>query len=266
MLIFPNIDPVFFHIGPLAVHWYGMMYLFAFATLWVLARWRVSHYQLDWTNEQISDLVFFCALGAVLGGRLGYMIFYQTETLFHQPLSLLYIWQGGMSFHGGLLGVLLAIYLFAKKAKKYFFDITDFIAPLVPVGLGFGRLGNFINGELWGRVTEVPWAIVFPHVDSFPRHPSQLYELGLEGVFLCLVLWHYSSKPRPSKATSGLFLLLYGLCRFTVEFFREPDRGLGYIAFDWLTMGQLLSLPMILLGALLLGLAYCHRTNIIKTT
>lgn len=266
MLIFPKIDPVLFQIGPLAVHWYGMMYLFAFGTAWGLARWRTARYELPWTKEQISDLVFYCALGAVLGGRIGYMVFYQTATLLHDPLTLFYIWHGGMSFHGGLLGVLLAIGLFARKAKKPFFEVTDFIVPMVPVGLGFGRLGNFINGELWGRVTEVPWAFVFPHVDRLPRHPSQLYELCLEGVFLFIVLWCYAAKPRPVKATSGLFLLLYGVCRFLVEFFREPDKGLGFIAFDWMSMGQLLSLPMIMIGGAIMGLAYCYKPKLIKTT
>lgn len=256
MFIYPKIDPVLLSIGPLKVHWYGVMYLLAFVSAWGLARWRVKVYQLAWTRDQISDLIFFGAVGVVLGGRVGYMVFYQFTSLIHHPLSLIYIWQGGMSFHGGLLGVICAIYFFSRKVNKTLFEVTDFIAPLVPLGLAFGRLGNFINGELWGRVTDVPWALVFPHVDAFPRHPSQLYEFLLEGVFLFIAMWWYARKPRPEKAVSGMFLILYGLVRIVVEFFREPDVGLDFVAFGWVTMGQLLSLPMILIGGLFLFLAY----------
>jgi phosphatidylglycerol:prolipoprotein diacylglycerol transferase len=266
MLTYPNIDPVLFHLGPLSVHWYGVMYLFAFASAWGLARWRVAHYHLPWLPEQISDLIFYGALGVVVGGRLGYMLFYQSAGLIAHPLSLFYVWQGGMSFHGGLLGVALAIFIFSKKNKKSFFEVTDFVSPLVPIGLAFGRLGNFINGELWGRVTDVPWAFVFPHVDSYPRHPSQLYEFLTEGVLLFIALWLYARKTRPPKALSGMFLLLYGIFRFSVEFFREPDVGLNFVAFDWMTMGQVLSFPMILIGLLMMALAYQNERNQAKAT
>lgn len=251
MLIFPNINPIAFSIGPLHVHWYGLMYLFGFISAWLLAQWRVKHYHLHWTAEQISDLIFFAAIGVILGGRIGYMLFYNMHELIHQPWMLFKIWQGGMSFHGGLLGVLIALILFSRKIKKPFWEVSDFVMPLVPFGLLAGRLGNFINGELWGRVTDVPWGMVFPHVDAQPRHPSQLYELGLEGVILFIVVWWYASKKRPAGCVTGVFLMGYAVCRFVVEFFREPDLQLGYIAFDWLTMGQLLSIPMLLVGLFL---------------
>lgn len=248
MLTFPLIDPVAFSLGPLKVHWYGLMYLFGFVAAWLLARWRVKHYQLDWTNEQVSDLIFYAALGVILGGRIGYMVFYGTEHLLANPLSLFKLWEGGMSFHGGLLGVAIAVALYARRIKKPFFEVTDFIAPLVPLGLAAGRAGNFINGELWGRVTDVPWAMIFPNSGGLPRHPSQLYELLLEGVLLFIVVWYYARKKRPAGCVSAIFLITYALCRLFVEFFREPDVQLGFLAFDWLTMGQLLSIPMLLAG------------------
>ena len=248
MIIYPSIDPVAFQIGPLKVHWYGLMYLLGFFSAWALLRYRANSLQLDWSHEQISDIVFYAAIGVVLGGRLGYMLFYSTSTLFTRPWVLLEVWQGGMSFHGGLLGVLIALLLYAKHLGRSFFELTDFIAPVVPIGLGAGRVGNFINGELWGRVSDVPWAMVFPHVDAYPRHPSVIYEFLLEGVLLFTILWWYSSKPRARRAVSGMFLLCYGLFRCFIEFFRQPDPQLGYLAFNWLTMGQLLSLPMIGFG------------------
>ncbi len=251
MLIYPDINPVAFSLGQLKVHWYGIMYLLAFTSAWLLAQWRVKHYGQDWTYEQVGDLIFFGAMGVILGGRIGYMLFYNTRELISQPLSLLKIWQGGMSFHGGLLGVLVATILFAHKVKKPFWAVADFIAPLVPLGLACGRLGNFINGELWGRVTDVPWGMIFPHVDNQPRHPSQLYEFGLEGVILFIVIWWYAAKPRPAGCVSGVFLIGYALCRLLAECFREPDPQLGYIAFHCLTMGQLLSIPMLLAGIFL---------------
>lgn len=251
MLIFPNIDPVAFSLGPIKIHWYGLMYLMGFLAAWLLACWRVKHYQLNWTKEQVGDLIFYAALGVIIGGRLGYMFFYNGPQLLQSPWSLFKIWEGGMSFHGGLLGVLLAIWLFAKRFGKTFWEVGDFVVPLVPLGLGAGRLGNFINGELWGRVTDVPWAMVFPHVDGQPRHPSQLYELGLEGIGLFILVWWYASKPRKPGSVSAIFLMGYAVCRVIVECFRQPDVPLGFVAFGWLTMGQLLSIPMFLLGFLL---------------
>lgn len=248
MIVFPNINPIAFSLGPIQVHWYGLMYLLGFALAWVLAQWRAKHYKLAWTSEQIGDLIFYSALGVIIGGRLGYMLFYNTHQLFTQPLILLKLWEGGMSFHGGLLGVAIAMGLFARKIKKPFFEVTDFLAPLVPLGLAAGRAGNFINGELWGRVTDVPWAMVFPNSDGQPRHPSQLYELGLEGLTLFIFIWWYAAKPRPVGRVSAMFLIGYALCRLIAECFREPDAQLGFIAFDWLTMGQLLSIPMLLVG------------------
>jgi phosphatidylglycerol:prolipoprotein diacylglycerol transferase len=251
MLTFPNINPVAFSIGPLQVHWYGLMYLFGFISAWGLAHWRVKHYKLAWTSEQIGDLIFFLALGVIIGGRLGYMLFYNTHQLFTQPWSLFKLWEGGMSFHGGLLGVFIALLFFAKKVNKRLWEVTDFVVPLVPLGLAAGRIGNFINGELWGRVTNVPWAMIFPHADNQPRHPSQLYEFGLEGIILFIIVWWYAAKPRPAGCVSAIFLMSYAVCRFIIEFFREPDYQLGFIAFNWVTMGQLLSIPMLLAGLLL---------------
>ena len=248
MLQFPYINPVAFSLGPIQVHWYGLMYLIGFVSAWLLAHWRMKHYKLDWTSEQISDLIFYAALGVIIGGRCGYMLFYNFPELLHAPLSLFKIWEGGMSFHGGLLGVLVALWIFARKYKKAFWEVGDFIAPLVPIGLGAGRIGNFINGELWGRVTDVPWGMVYSHVDNQPRHPSELYEFGLEGICLFLLVWYYARKPRPAGCVSAVFLIGYAVCRLIAECFRQPDQQLGYIAFGWLTMGQILSIPMLLLG------------------
>jgi phosphatidylglycerol---prolipoprotein diacylglyceryl transferase len=248
MFIYPYINPVAFSLGPIQVHWYGLMYLVGFVSAWLLAHWRMKHYQLNWTSEQISDLIFYAALGVIIGGRVGYMLFYNLPELLQAPWSLFKIWQGGMSFHGGLLGVLLALWLFTRRYQKSFWEVGDFVAPLVPLGLGAGRIGNFINGELWGRVTDVPWAMVYPHVDEQPRHPSELYEFGLEGVALFILVWCYARKPRPVGRVSAVFLIGYAACRLIAECFRQPDPQLGYIAFGWLTMGQILSLPMLLLG------------------
>jgi len=270
MLTYPDIDPVAFAIGPLKVHWYGLMYLVGFAAAWLLGRWRASRPGSAWTAEMVDDLVFYSVIGVIAGGRLGYMLFYGFDQILANPLNLLKVWEGGMSFHGGLIGVILALWLFARKRGMRFFEAGDFAAPLVPIGLLTGRIGNFINGELWGHATTVPWGMRLP-CDQFPAycvglpldaqwtlplHPSQLYEATLEGLVLFLVLWWFSSRPRPTMAVSGLFLLLYGVFRFSVELVRQPDAHLGYLAFDWLTMGQILSLPMIIFGALLVGLAY----------
>lgn len=251
MLAFPHIDPVAFSLGPVRVHWYGLMYLLGFIAAWLLAVWRVKRFRLDWSKEQIGDLIFFGALGVILGGRLGYMLFYSTDSFWQDPWHILKIWQGGMSFHGGLIGVIIALWFFAKKTGKTLFEVTDFTAPLVPLGLAAGRMGNFINGELWGRPGDVPWAMVFEHADNQPRHPSQLYELGLEGIVLFIVVWWYAARPRPAGCVSAVFLMGYALSRFLVEFFREPDVQIGYLAYGWLTMGQLLSLPMLLVGLIL---------------
>jgi phosphatidylglycerol---prolipoprotein diacylglyceryl transferase len=248
---YPDIDPVAFSLGPLAVRWYGLMFLGAFLAAWALARLRASRGQGPLAPGQVDDLIFYGALGVIVGGRVGSVLFYNFATFLSDPLMLFRLWEGGMSFHGGLLGVIFAMWLYGRRLGVGFFALTDFVAPLVPVGLGLGRLGNFINGELWGKVTsaEFPLSVVYGGV---PRHPSQLYQAALEGLVLFVILWLYSSRPRPVMSVSGLFLVCYGVFRFAVEFVRLPDAWLGYLAFGWLTMGQLLSLPMILLGAWLL--------------
>jgi len=251
MLNHPQFDPIAFQIGPLAVHWYGLMYLLGFALAWWLGRWRIRHGLSNLTQRQLEDLIFYCVLGIVLGGRLGYAMFYQTGYYLSNPLSLLYLWQGGMSFHGGLLGVLAALWLFARRQDKTFLEIGDTVAPLVPLGLAAGRLGNFINGELWGRATSLPWGMVFPQSGSLlARHPSQLYQMALEGVLLFVLLWVFARKPRPVGQISGLFLMGYGCLRFLVEYTREPDAFLGLLAAG-LSMGQWLSLPMLVVGAVI---------------
>jgi phosphatidylglycerol:prolipoprotein diacylglycerol transferase len=256
MLTYPNIDPVALQIGPLKIHWYGIMYLVAFGAAWWLGTLRAKKPNSGWTAEQIADVVFYGAMGTVLGGRIGYTLFYGFEKFAHDPLSIFRVWEGGMSFHGGLMGVLVAMWLFGRKHKRHFFDITDFIAPLVPVGIAAVRFANFINGELWGKVTDLPWGMVFPTGGPLPRHPSQLYEMFLEGIVLFIIVWFFSAKPRPRMAVSGVFALGYGCFRFLVEFIREPDAQLGYLAFGWVTMGQILSTPLIILGVALLWLAY----------
>jgi len=259
VLHYPDIDPVAVHLGPLKIHWYGLMYLLGFAAAWWLGRRRLRLFP-QLSAQDLSDLVFYAALGVILGGRLGYILFYDFGAYLAEPLNMLKVWQGGMSFHGGLIGVITAMALFAHRRGRRFFEIADFTAPLIPLGLGAGRLGNFINGELWGRVTDVPWAMVFPdpRAGGLPRHPSQLYEMLLEGVLLFVVLWLYARKPRPTMAVSALFLLGYGSFRFLVEFARTPDEQLGFLAGGWLTMGQLLCLPMLAAGAVLWWLAHRH--------
>ncbi|MAY15422.1 MULTISPECIES: prolipoprotein diacylglyceryl transferase [Oceanospirillaceae] len=259
MLTYPDIDPVAVAIGPLKIHWYGLMYLLAFASAWGLANYRARRPGSGWTPEQVSDLIFYGAMGVILGGRCGYVLLYNFPQFLQDPLWLLRVWEGGMSFHGGLLGVMAALAWFGHKYQKNFFDVADFVAPLVPVGLMFGRFGNFIGGELWGRVADpahVPWAMVFPRAGELPRHPSQLYQAALEGFLLFVILWFYSSRPRPQKAVSAMFLIGYGLFRTIAEFFREPDAHIGFDLFGWMSRGQLLSLPMIVIGIILLVIAY----------
>lgn len=260
MVTYPNIDPVALQIGPLAIHWYGLMYLAGFACAWWLGQRRAARADLGWSKDQVGDLIFYSALGAVLGGRLGYVLFYDLSTYLAEPLKIFKVWEGGMAFHGGLLGVMVALVLFSRKYRRAFFDTADFLVPLVPIGLGLGRIGNFINGELWGKVSDVPWAMVFPHGGDLPRHPSQLYQAFLEGAVLFAIVWWFARKPRPRMAISGVFLLGYGVFRFAVEFVRMPDEHLGYLALEWLTMGQILSLPMLLGGAILLILAYRRKS------
>ena len=253
-MIYPTIDPVALSLGPIQIHWYGLMYLLGFAGAWWLGRVRAERY--GWTVTEVEDLLFYGAIGVIVGGRVGYALFYDFPALIDNPLNLFKVWQGGMSFHGGLLGVLVAFGFFARTTGKSYFAISDFIAPMVPIGLFFGRIGNFINGELWGKVSDVPWAMVFPTGGPLARHPSQLYEAALEGVLLFLILWLYSAKPKPAGAVSGLFLLGYGFFRFMVELVRIPDQQYGYLLLDWITMGQILSLPMIVLGLFLTMWAY----------
>ncbi|QKX16203.1 prolipoprotein diacylglyceryl transferase [Microbulbifer sp. YPW1] len=256
MLTYPEIDPVAVAIGPLKIHWYGLMYLAGFAAAWWLAMRRAEKPWSPVIKSEVEDLILFCALGVVIGGRLGYMFFYNFSELVAHPLSLFKVWEGGMSFHGGLIGVMIAATIYARKIGTTFPALIDFVAPLVPIGLGLGRLGNFIGQELWGRETDVPWGMVFPRdPEHLVRHPSQLYQAFLEGLVLFVVLWIFSSKPRPRLAVGGLFILLYGCFRFIVEFVRQPDIGID-VMFGWMTRGQLLSLPMIACGIILLIWSY----------
>ena len=273
MVYLHTIDPIALRLGPLQVHWYGIMYLLGFLVAWWLGRQRIRQGRLPGVDANgFGDLLFNCMLGVILGGRIGYVLFYAFPEFVANPLMLVRIWEGGMSFHGGLLGVLAASWWWSRKHKLHYFDTVDFVAPLVPAGLGFGRLGNYIGGELWGKYTGGGRGVIFPHaeptlsgvnpallqtqaasgsLDMLARHPSQLYQALLEGLVLFLVLWIASRRPRPRYTIAGLFALLYGCFRFMVEFVRVPDAQMGdggYLAFGWLTMGQLLSLPLILLG------------------
>ncbi|USD64878.1 prolipoprotein diacylglyceryl transferase [Vibrio sp. SCSIO 43136] len=254
-ITFPTIDPVIFEIGPVALRWYGLMYLVGFAFALWLANRRADQPNSGWTREQVSDLLFAGFLGVVIGGRVGYVLFYHFDLFLADPLYLFKVWTGGMSFHGGLIGVITAMFWYAYRNKRTFFGVADFVAPLVPFGLGMGRVGNFMNDELWGRVTDVPWAVMFPSGGYLPRHPSQLYEAVLEGIVLFLILNWFIKRPRPAGAVSGLFLAGYGIFRFIVEYFREPDAHLGLFG-DFISMGQILSLPMVIGGALMVAWAY----------
>jgi len=257
MLPFPQIDPVAVSLGPLQIHWYAITYIAGFGAAWALGCYRAKQPGSTWTPNQVTDLVVNAALGVILGGRIGYMLFYQFGTLLDNPLELFKLWQGGMSFHGGFLGVCAAVWLFARSTKKSLFEVGDFTAPLAPLGLAFGRLGNFINGELWGRAGDVPWSFIFPgDPNRIPRHPSQLYQFALEGITLFVILWFYSAKPRPHFVVTGAFCLGYGVFRTAAEFFREPDAHLGFVALDWVTRGQQLSIPMVVAGLVILYGAY----------
>jgi phosphatidylglycerol:prolipoprotein diacylglycerol transferase len=262
MLLHPQFDPVAFSLGPLSVRWYGLMYLVAFVQFILLGRYRIRRNGGPLSVEQLDDLLFYGVLGVIIGGRLGQVLFYEPGYYLGHPLEVLAVWKGGMSFHGGFLGVLAAMALWSRKHRVAWFDVTDFIAPLVPLGLAAGRLGNFINGELWGRVAspDLPWAMAFPQSgDLLPRHPSQLYHVGLEGLALFAILWLYSSRPRPRAAVSGVFLIGYGGLRFITEFFREPDHGIFGLSYS-ISMGQWLSLPMVVIGIAMVLMAYRRKS------
>ncbi len=259
MLQFPNFDPVAIRLGPLAIHWYGLMYLMGFGSAWLLGRWRISHGKTRLSLKDLEDIIFYGVLGVIAGGRLGYVIFYKPSYYAAHPQEIFYLWEGGMSFHGGLLGVLAMVTWLAWSRKYKWFEVSDFVAPLIPLGLAAGRMGNFINGELWGRPSTWPWAMVFPQSgDGIARHPSQLYQLGLEGLLLFGLLWWFANKPRPTGQISAVFLMGYGFFRFIAEYAREPDDFLGLLM-GGLSMGQLLSLPMILAGAVLFK--FCRGKN-----
>ncbi len=263
MLRYPHIDPIAVSLGPVRIHWYGVMYLLGFAAAWWLARHRAAQRNSTWQAPDVDDLLFYAMLGVILGGRIGYVLFYGLPLWRADWLYPLKIWQGGMSFHGGMLGVIVAIAIYARQRHRSVGDVFDFTVPLPALGLFFGRIGNFINGELWGRPTDGPWGMLVPDPNGGPavaRHPSQLYEATLEGLVLFTIMWLYTRRPRPRYAPSALFLICYSVARIVVEFVREPDAQIGYLAGGWLTMGQLLSLPMLLLGIAMMIGAYRVRT------
>ena len=267
MLNYPVIDPVLISLGPLKVHWYGVMYLVGFLAAWLLARSRSQRAWSPVRKDQVEDLVVYAAFGVILGGRCGYVLFYNFDKWVADPLWLFRLWEGGMAFHGGLLGVIVAMALYARRIGQPFLKVTDFVAPLVPIGLGLGRVGNFIGQELWGRPTQLPVGMIFPRdPDQLARHPSQLYQVALEGLALFCILWWFSRQPRPTAAVSGLFLVFYGTFRFVVEFAREPDSHIGFDFFGWLTRGQTLSAPMVVAGLIFIFWAYRQHRQALKVT
>jgi phosphatidylglycerol:prolipoprotein diacylglycerol transferase len=245
MLTYPDIDPVALAIGPVKVHWYGLMYVVGFIAGWWLARRHAAHPRSTWRPVDVDDVIFFAAVGVIAGGRLGWIFVYGFDALLADPFAIVRVWEGGMSFHGGLIGVMIAVAVFARRRGRRVADVFDFMAPLPALGLFAGRIGNFINGELWGKPTDQPWGML---VNGKVLHPSQLYEAAFEGIVLFAILWWFTSKPRLRLAPAGLFLTLYAIFRFAVEFVRVPDEHIGYLAFGWLTMGQLLSLPVLAAG------------------
>lgn len=256
MLPFPKIDPVIISIGPLKLRWYGLMYAIGFLMFWWIGRTHARKKHTAVQPNEVGDILFYGMIGVIVGGRVGSVLFYNFSYFLENPLYLFKVWEGGMSFHGGLIGVIIAYWIYQRSKGYGFLRLCDFVAPMVPIGLGAGRIGNFINGELWGRPTDLPWGMVFPQADELARHPSQLYQAFLEGLVLFVVLWIFAKKPRPIGSVAGLFVLLYGVFRFVVEFVRQPDEHLSFIAFGWLTMGQLLTVPMIAVGLVTLWLAY----------
>lgn len=255
-----NIDPIFLSFGLFQIHWYGMMYIFAFFAGWGIARYFTAKPYANFTKHDVEDLITYIILGVILGGRIGYILFYDLPYYCEHPMDIFKIWQGGMSFHGGFTGVLLATLYWAHKNKKDYIELTDFIAPCVPIGLFFGRIGNFINGELWGKESTLPWAVIFPSGGNVPRHPSQLYEAGLEGLVLFLVLFFIAQKNPPKGFLSAIFCIGYALARSFVEFYRIPDPQYGYFL-GFITMGQILCLPMFLIGVILLYLSKKWKAN-----
>ncbi|RDH81676.1 MAG: prolipoprotein diacylglyceryl transferase [endosymbiont of Galathealinum brachiosum] len=262
MILYPTIDPVALDLGFAQIHWYGLTYLLAFLSAWAVGNYRAKQPNSGWTKDQVSDVLFYGALGVILGGRIGYIFFYNFDKFIENPVIIFRIWEGGMSFHGGMLGVFLGLYLFGRKTGRTFFQVSDFIAVMVPLGLGFGRIGNFINKELWGRPVDsaLPWAIDYG--DKIARHPSSLYQALTEGVILFLILFIYSRKPRPIMAVSGVFMISYGMLRFITEFFRTPDAHLGFVMFDWMSKGQQLSIPMVIFGLTILIMSYKKQSNL----
>jgi phosphatidylglycerol---prolipoprotein diacylglyceryl transferase len=280
MLTYPAIDPIILSLGPLAIRWYGLMYVIGFAAAWWLARRRAAQPGSTWKPTDVDDVIFFAAIGVILGGRLGWILFYGGEQAIDDPLTIVRIWEGGMSFHGGLIGGIIAVWVFARRRERRLADVLDFLAPLPGIGILAGRIGNFINGELWGKPTSAPWgftvdpALVHPVQAAEAQrlcerfsidpcvlhvHASQLYEGLLEGLALFVILWWFTSRPRPRLAPTGLFLICYGIFRFAVEFVRVPDEDRGYLLFDWVTMGQILSTPMVIAGVFLMWVSYRRR-------
>ena len=252
-----DFDPVAFTVFGWGIHWYGLMYLLAFIGAWLLGRYRAKQPGSSWTVLQVDDLIFYAGVGVVVGGRIGYTLFYNFPVFIKDPMVMLRVWEGGMSFHGGLLGVLFALWLFKRRFDKRYFEVVDFFAPLVPFGIFTGRMGNFINGELWGKPTDLPWGMIFPNANDggLLRHPNPLYEAFLEGILLFTILWIFSAKPRPMMAVSGLFAICYGVFRFAIEFVRVPDAHIGYLVGGWFTMGMLLTIPLIVVGMILMLLS-----------